>query len=357
MNSYEYIKHISHEDFKKLDINLISYVQMYNGEILMIDHPYLENQNIQQIDNEEKNNINNQKDSNIENVSNKKKRKRKKNKNKNKNKKKDNISSTNNGDNNFNEYMNYSNNTNNYDNYSHNNNYFNNNSQKKGGIFTLPNEFFESNLESKRFNSVIVRNKGRILFNEEWKDLQDYDFNERIKFYDCIPKRAKFWERESYDSTRSLFQSKRIEKMNNYNKVKEYNGTYNYTPIPKEDFSEEEYEENTNYNEYQINNSNQEEYNEISYPLNLGANQKDLYNLAFGPKIAQYILEQQQNNYNSGFDYSDNNNYMDYYETTPLVYDNYNKNNYDLYGPYYYKGNDNNNSVESKENNNMVTKK
>ena len=37
------IRHISHEDLQKLDINEISYIQMNNGEILIIDHPYTKN--------------------------------------------------------------------------------------------------------------------------------------------------------------------------------------------------------------------------------------------------------------------------------------------------------------------------
>ena len=351
MNPYEYIKHISHEDFKKLDINLISYVQLYNGEILMIDHPYLKDQNNLQINKEEKNYLNNDKKQQIENTTNTKKRKRKKNKNK--NKKKDNISpniDTNKDNNYLNKYMDYSPFSNNYDNYKYDANYSKYDTKKEEAVFTLPDQYFEPN-PIVRSISVLVKNKGRILFNEEWKDLQDYNFNERIKFYDSIPKRAKFWERESYDSTRSLFQSKRLDKMKRYNLENHFN--YNYAPIPKESFSEGEYEEDTYHNESlsQINN-NKYEQSSNNFPLNLVTNQKDLYNLVFGPKISQYIFGQQQNNVNSGYEYSKNNNYNNYYQTMQFAnYNQYNnENNYDYYyEPYFYQGIVNNNSIESKK--------
>ena len=62
-----------------------------------------------------------------------------------------------------------------------------------------------------------------------------------MKFYDSIPERAKYWERESYDATRSLFQSKRNEKRYNYNQQI----MINYNPLPQDSSSssEEEYNE------------------------------------------------------------------------------------------------------------------
>ena len=74
-----------------------------------------------------------------------------------------------------------------------------------------------------------------------------------------IPKRAKYWERESFDSTRSLFQTKRIEK-NSQSYYQNY--MYNYKPIPVDSSSDEDqgrdnyYEEIQNiYNRYNIYNN------------------------------------------------------------------------------------------------------
>ena len=333
MDENQYIKRISHEEFKKLDINTISYIQLYNGEILMLDHPYMHS---------------NQND--IKTKTNKELK---------------------------------------------NNNDYN---QSEANL-TLPKEYFGQNNRIYRANSVKNENKGRILFNEEWREIQDYDPTERMIFYDNIPKRAKFWERESYDPTRSLFQSKRLEKMENYNY---HQNITNYNPIRQDSFSssdEEEKEkhenadnnnknqydnnnsnqydntnqyENNNYNNYNYNNAdyNNENYNTDTYNNNnynnsyedqinqIFSNQKDLYNLVFGPQLSQYILGEQSKYQSGQYDqeYYPNNSDQNYYQAqTNDDYYNYNynqndfyQNNYDYYQPIlnYDDENDDNNKEE-----------
>ena len=56
------------------------------------------------------------------------------------------------------------------------------------------------------FNSAVENNKSSVDASNE------YDIYERMEFYEEIPKRARFWETESYDATRSSFYSKRLQK-------------------------------------------------------------------------------------------------------------------------------------------------
>ena len=383
MEENNYIKRISHEEFKKLDINTISYIQLYNGEILMLDHPYMHNmhndvQNNSKVNKELKNNyINEEKEKILENKSNKKRRKRKKNKNKNKKNEEKPLLKEKNKEKNL-ENPNKYKNKNNY-NYKQDSNYLLNsqNKHKKEAKLTLPKDYFGQNNTRYRSNSVKFENKGRILFKEEWKEIQDYDFVERLKFYDNIPKRAKYWERESYDPTRSLFQSKRLEIMEDYNY---HQNITNYNPIPQDSFSssseeekEKQYEniqsnknkddnqyednnqyENNNYNYNNDNYNNNENYNTDNYyndnenynynnsyenQINqIFSNQKDLYNLVFGPQLSQYILGEQAN-YQSGQygqEYYQNNNDLNYYQAQSNDdYYNYNYNDNDNQNDFY----------------------
>ncbi len=168
--------------------------------------------------------------------------------------------------------------------------------------------------------------------------MQDYDFRERMKFYDSIPKRAKYWERESFDATRSLFNSKRLSKNPYYNQEK---NMINYKPIPQESYSSSSEDQKEKYEEIQ---NNDEYNNNYEYPFNqLVSNQKDLYNLAFGPLFFQYMLGQQNNNQIDEYDegYWQNNDDSNYYETNQYNYNNYNQNNYDYYSSNFYNSGQN----------------
>ena len=332
-------KLISPEEFKKLDINTISYVQLYTGEILMIDHPYFHNLEQSKINNQEKNDniIQNQKEIS-ENKQHKKKRKRRKKKNKNKNNEESSLLKSNNNkektnSNNDNDNYNFEQNYDNYL-YGHNINDYN----ETEGKYIIPTDYYSSNNKMNRAYSAEIKNKGRILFNEEWKDMQDYDFRERMKFYDSIPKRAKYWERESFDATRSLFNSKRLSKNPYYNQEQ---NMINYKPIPQESYSSSSEDQKEKYEEIQ---NNDEYNNNYEYPFNqLVSNQKDLYNLALGPLFSQYMLGQQNNNQIDEYDegYWQNNDDSNYYETNQYNYNNYNQNNYDYYSSNFYNSGQN----------------
>ena len=332
-------KLISLEEFKKLDINTISYVQLYTGEILMIDHPYLHNTQQSKPDNQgkDKEDINqneNQKEIS-ESKPNKKKRKRKKNNNKNKKEESNSLLKDSNTKEKPNsDYFNDNyENEKNIDNGINDQNNLNKNNKKESKI-TLPNEYYSPNNKIYRAYSVEVKNKGIILFNQEWKDIQDYDIKERMEFYDSIPNRAKFWERESYDPTRSLFQSKRLSKTYNYNQQQ---NIVNYKPISQESYSSPSEDEKEKYSDEQINY----EYNNnnYDYPLNqLVSSQKDLYDLAFGPIFSQYMINQLNNNQWGEYkeDYWQNHDEFNYYQESQYNYGDYNQNNYDYYNSNYY---------------------
>jgi hypothetical protein len=377
MEAYDYIRHISLEDFKKLDINQIAYVQMNNGDEYIIDQPYMYNQDIEEKNNTEANIINsNQEKTKLleDNSKIEKKHKKRKKRNRNKNKNSNKINEINNIDiNQKNEIDNYDNkNLNYYENYNNYDDYQIMPTEEENN-YSLPNIYDEYNQMKFRSNSVEIKNKGIKLFHEEWKDLQDYDVKERMQFYDAIPKRAKFWESESYDPTKSQFQSKRFEKTNTNNNQ----DMHNYMPIKQDSFSDMEDFESSD--EYAYNGNNEESqknenyYNlaydnqNYGYPLNQETSVKELYELAFGPQFAQYIFNQQGyqpisnnpenyysqdnnniNNTNDINDYyqniqdDDNDNQYQYYQNNYNDYNNY-------YDPnsYYYEGEDYRNLEES----------
>ena len=242
MNTYSEIKHISLEDFKNIDINIIIYVQLDSGEILMIDH-YYNNDNINIINIEN----NKQKEKNFE--------------------------------------KNYS----------------------------LPKEFFEGNLNINKPRSVEKINK-RFNLIKGFKSLKDTSIEKKLKIYDKIPKRAKYWENESFDSSRSHFQVKRLNIQNKYNNFN-YNYDYinNYKPIPKDNENMEEfnnYNDNYNYNNFDYNNQFNQ-YIDSNY----------LYQLALGPIYSLYKQDQQNQNFkNNQYRqekndiYFNNQNYYNYYQ-------------------------------------------
>ena len=376
MEYNDYFKHISIEEFKKLNVNDISYVQMNNGEIYVIDHPYTKELNVEENKPVKKQEYSQSSEAQYKNENqNKKKRKRKK-KNKKLNEKEKEkvddiisgenkkIDDNNNINNNLNENENY------YDDY-YNNNYDydynynqehvnlldeqNNKSYKynddKLDPLTLPNDYFKRSNKIYRSNSFKIKNKRKILFNEEWKPINEYDIYERMKFYEEIPKRARFWETESYDATRSFFYSKRLQKnrkyqenqinFNNYTSIKqdsissnsfEQNDNNYYQNIDTKSNPEENYENNNNYNNYDENSYNINE-NNYGYQDNLFSNVKDYYSLIFGPQFSQYLLGQNRaynNNQAEGYgeeNFNDNND-INYYQNNQYDYNNYNSQPY-----------------------------
>ena len=384
MEYNDYFKHISIEEFKKLNVNDISFVQMNNGEIYVIDHPYAQELNV-----EENKAVKKQEESQSSEAQfkgenqNKKKRKRKK---KNKNKKvnenenvddiisgenknvNDNSNINSNINSNLNENENYYDDdyySNNYDcNYNYNYNQENVNlldeqnelnykyNDAKLDSLTLPNEFFKQSNKKYRSNSFIIKNKRKVLFNEEWKPINEYDIYERMKFYEEIPKSARFWETESYDATRSSFYSKRLQKhkkyqenqmnFNNYTSIKqdsissdsfEENDNNYYQNVDTRSNPEENYENNNNYNNYDENSYNINESN-YGYLDNLFSNENVYYSLIFGPQFSQYLLGQNRTYNNNqreryGEENFNDNNDINYYQNN--LYDN---NNYDSQ-PYY----------------------
>ena len=218
MNTYSAIKHISLDDFRKIDINRILYVQLDTGEILMIDHFYNNyNQNVSNFENKQK---------------------------KEKNTKKD---------------------------------------------YSLPKEFFEGNINSNKPRSVEKINK-RFNLIKGFKSLKDTSLEKMLKMFDKIPKRAKYWENESFDSSRSHFQIQRLKIQNKYNN---YNYDYinNYKLIAKENENIEEFNNyNDNYNYDSIYYNNQfNQYMDSNY----------LYQLALGPLYSLYKQDQQNQNLKS----------------------------------------------------------
>ena len=211
MNAYSEVKHISIEDFKKIDINKILYVQLDTGEKLMIDHSY-------------------------------------------------------------NKY----------------NNYENKKGNKTKNDYTLPQDYFKEtndNYLNKSKSSKRINKSLNLI--KDFKSLNDFSIRQRLKFFDKIPKRAKYWENESFDSSRTYFQEKRLKKQN-----KKYNLYYinNYKPLPKENENVEEYNNNENY--YNYNNIN---YNNVNQ-LNQLMNSNYLYQIALGPFFPQYSTSQQSKN-------------------------------------------------------------
>lgn len=266
MNTSSEIKTISLEDFKKIDINKILYVQLDTGEILMVDHS-----------------INN----NMIKTNYKEKKEKKGEKEKKKEKKKD---------------------------------------KDKSKKYTLPKKYFKkiSKLKKSKSNERIKKRSSNII--NGWISISDLDIEKKMKFYDNIPKRAKYWENESYDSTRSFFHEKRIKKQNIFNNYKQFQD-YNYADFPKETSSEEEYDQiNQFYNNMNSNINDNNQMNQFMDP-------NYIYQLALGPLYSQYLSSQNSQNYNNNVqwneylqnNYPTNQNYYDYYkeQMTPYYYDNY----------------------------------
>ena len=275
MNTYSEIKTISLEDFKKIDINKILYVQLDTGEILMVDHSINNNMT--------KTNYKEQKEKKGE----KEKKEKKREKAKKKEKKKD---------------------------------------KEKSKKYTLPKKYFKniSKLKKSKSNERMKKRSSNII--NGWISISDLDIGKKMKFYDNIPKRAKYWENESYDSTRSFFHEKRIKKQNIFNNYKQFQD-YNYADFPKETSSEEEYDQiNQFYNNMNSNINDNIQMNQFMNP-------NYIYQLALGPLYSQYLSSQNSQIYNNidqwneylQNNYPTNQNYYDYYkeQMTPYYYDNY----------------------------------
>ena len=191
-----------------------------------------------------------------------------------------------------------------------------NNKQKEKNSeknYSLPKEFFEGNLNINKPRSVEKINK-RFNLIKGFKSLKDTSIEKKLKIYDKIPKRAKYWENESFDSSRSHFQVKRLKIQNKYNNFN-YNYDYinNYKQIPKDNENIEEfnnYNDNYNYNNFDYNNQFNQ-YIDSNY----------LYQLALGPIYSLYKQDQQNQNFkNNQYRqekndiYFNNQNYYNYYQ-------------------------------------------
>ena len=279
MNTSSEIKTISLEDFKKIDINKILYVQLDTGEILMVDHSI--NNNMIKTNYKEKK----------EKKGEKEKKEKKREKEKKKEKKKD---------------------------------------KEKSKKYTLPKKYFKniSKLKKSKSNERMKKRSSNII--NGWISISDLDIEKKMKFYDNIPKRAKYWENESYDSTRSFFHEKRIKKQNIFNNYKQFQD-YNYVDFQKETSSEEEYDQINQF--YNNMNSNINNNRECVIQMNQFMNPNYIYQLALGPLYSQYLSSQNSQNYNNNVqwneylqnNYPTNRNYYDYYkeQMTPYYYDNY----------------------------------
>ena len=238
MDVYSNIRQITIEDFKKIDINRILYVQLDTGEILTIKHT---NNNKTKFKIKEKK---------VKKV------------------KKD---------------------------------------------YTLSKHFYKGDIYINKPKSVEKINK-RFNIIKGFKLLSDFSFQKKLKFYDNIPKRAKYWENESFDSSRSNFQIKRLKRQRKYYS---YNYMNNYQPLSKD----------INlgaYDYYNNNYINKDNYNNINYnnQINPYMDSNYLYQLILGPFYPQYIQSQQFENYKNN-QFLENNNYS--------VEDNYYNNNYNYY--------------------------
>ena len=178
--------------------------------------------------------------------------------------------------------------------------------KNKNKPFTLPKRYFKGNHIFKYARSLEKRNK-RINLISGWISLNDYNLQQKLEFYDKIPKRAKYWENESFDSSKTYFHEKRIKRKYKYNNYENIN---NYKPFPKDSSIYDQYNDiysNNNYN--QLN-----QYMEPNY----------LYQIALGPFYSLYLSSQQSQNYNNNNnqweqysqnkDYYSNQNYYNYYQ-------------------------------------------
>ena len=193
--------------------------------------------------------------------------------------------------------------------------------KNKNKIYCLPKEYFKGNYTFKNTKSTGKRTK-RINLINGWISLNDYSLQEKVKFYDKIPKRAKYWENESFDSSRTFFQKKRIKRAHKYKNKDNIN---NYKPFSKD---------TSIYNEFISNNNN------YINQANLFENPNYLYQIALGPLYSLYLSSQQQQNYNNSQwgqysqnkDYYSNPNYYDYYQVQSNQNDYYGfQNNFNEY--------------------------
>lgn len=186
--------------------------------------------------------------------------------------------------------------------------------------YTLQNEGNKGSIYLNKPKSSKKVNK-RIKLIKEFKSISDLTMEQKLNFYDKISKRAKYWENESYDASRSHFQEQRLKKQNKYFN---YNYINNYKPLPKEYINTEEYNNNDNY-DYDYNNMN---YNNQIDPF---MDPNYLYQLALGPFYSLYSSSQQaQNNSNNQYKENIQNNN---YSNEENYYNNYYQQQMD---PYYY---------------------
>lgn len=216
-------------------------------------------------------------------------------------------------------------------NYNNNQNLINfeNKKQKENNFkkdYSLPKEFFEGNININKPRSVEKINKKYNLI-KGFKSLKDTSIEIKLAIYDKIPKRAKYWENESFDSSRSHFQVKRLKKQSKYNNHN-YDYINNYKPIQEENEKIEEfhnYNNNYNYNNMYYNNQINQ-YMDTNY----------LYQLALGPLYTLYKQDQQAQNfknnkygqYSQNDIYFNNQNYYNYYQEqiNPIYYNNFHMN-------------------------------
>ena len=229
--------------------------------------------------------------------------------------------------------------------------------KKKKKAYALPKEYFKVNHLFKNARSSEKRSK-KINLIKDWISLNDFNMQQKLTFFDKIPKRAKFWENESFDASKTYFQKKRIKRKIKYNKYKNYYYVNNYRPFPKNTSINTEYHQNNNFDN---NNNNYNQANQCMDP-------NYLYQIALGPLYSLYLNSQQTSNNNNPWEqYSQNNNYyhnQNYYnygqkQTNQYNYYNYGQqqisqndyydfqNNYNGYGQL---ENINSINVENKEN-------
>ena len=229
--------------------------------------------------------------------------------------------------------------------------------KKKKRPYALPKEYFKVNHLFKNARSSEKRSK-KINLIKDWISLNDFNMQQKLTFFDKIPKRAKFWENESFDASKTYFQKKRIKRKIKYNKYKNYDYVNNYRPFPKNTSINTEYHQNNNFDN---NNNNYNQANQCMDP-------NYLYQIALGPLYSLYLNSQQTSNNNNPWEqYSQNNNYyhnQNYYnygqkQTNKYNYYNYGQqqisqndyydfqNNYNGYGQL---ENINSINVENKEN-------
>lgn len=230
--------------------------------------------------------------------------------------------------------------------------------KKKKKAYALPKEYFKVNHLFKNARSSEKRSK-KINLIKDWISLNDFNMQQKLTFFDKIPKRAKFWENESFDASKTYFQKKRIKRKIKYNKYKNYDYVNNYRPFPKNTSINTKYHQNNNFDN---NNNNYNQANQCMDP-------NYLYQIALGPLYSLYLNSQQtsNNNNNPWEQYSQNNNYyhnQNYYnygqkQTNQYNYYNYgqqqtNQNDYydfqNNYNGYGQLENINSINVENKEN-------